>query len=193
MSWRRRCLAWAIAWTVRAWIATLRVERRGAVHRPAVFAFWHGEQLALLAGRPSGRLIAPMSLSRDGRFQARIMGRLGIEDAPGSSSRGGAGAARRLLRALKAGAVALMAVDGPRGPREVAKPGARFLADRVGVPIQPIGLAVRRGRRLRSWDRFLLPLPFTRVVIVYGAPLAPGEALDAGIQAATAAARAALA
>lgn len=173
MSRRRRLLAWVIALAVRGWIATLRVRRAGPpIRGPAVLAFWHGEQLPLLPARPSGILVAPISLSADGRLQARVMARLGIGEAPGSSSRGGLGAARRLIRAVRGGAVALMAVDGPRGPCQVVKPGAAFVARATGAPLHPVGVAVRRGHRLRrSWDRFLLPLPFTRVVIVFGPPV----------------------
>lgn len=154
-----------------------------------MLAFWHGEQLALLPARPAGPLIAPISLSADGRLQARIMARLGVDDAPGSSSRGGLGAARRLIRALRRGAVVLLAVDGPRGPRHAVKPGAAFIARATEAPVHPVGVAVRRGRRLqRAWDRFLLPLPFTRVHVVFGPPIvlgeAPEEAIARGIAAA---------
>ena len=176
MSRRRRLLAWAIALFVRGWIATLRVRQVGVVEGPAVIAFWHGDQLALLRARPAGRLIAPMSASRDGRLQARIMQRFGIDDAAGSSSRGGLAAARALLKALRAGATALVAVDGPRGPAQIAKPGAGFLSRRAGVPLRPVGIAARRAHRLqRAWDRFALPMPFTRVVVVFGPPV-PGDA-----------------
>ena len=170
---RRRLLAWGIALLVRGWIATLRVRQQGTVEGAAVLAFWHGEQLALLRARPRARLIAPISVSRDGRLQARVMRRFGIDDAPGSSSRGGLGAARALLRALRAGAVALIAVDGPRGPAGVAKAGAVFLSQRAGVPLRPVAVAAARAWRLRrAWDQFALPLPFTRVIVVFGPALA---------------------
>lgn len=199
MTWRRRALAWGISLVVRGWIATLRVQRSGPlIEGPAVLAFWHGDQLALLPARPRARLIAPISLSADGRLQARVMARLGVEDAPGSSSRGGLGAARRLIRTVRAGAVALMAVDGPRGPRGSVKRGAAAVARASRAPVHPVGVAVRRGRRLaRAWDRFLLPCPFTRVVVVFGPPVDltanPEAAIAAGIEAACAAARARLA
>ncbi|MGK0360530.1 MAG: lysophospholipid acyltransferase (LPLAT)-like uncharacterized protein [Bradymonadia bacterium] len=176
MSGGRRLLGWGIAGLVQVWIATLRVRQIGSVEGPAVIAFWHGDQLALLRARPRGRLIAPISASRDGRLQARVMRRFRIEDAPGSSSRGGLAAARALLRALRAGAIALVAVDGPRGPAQVAKPGAAFLSRRAGVALRPVGVAARRAYRLRrAWDRFALPLPFTRVVVVFG-PVLPADA-----------------
>ncbi|MCB9538799.1 MAG: DUF374 domain-containing protein [Myxococcales bacterium] len=190
---RAGLLAWLAAWLVRAWIATLRYRRSGPViEGPGVVAFWHGDQLPLFGQRPAGPLVAPISLSRDGRLQARILARLGIADAPGSSSRGGTRAARALLRAVRRGAVALMAVDGPRGPRHEVKPGVVFLARLSGAPVWPVGVAVGRGRRLaRAWDRYLLPLPFTRAWVVVGEPLR--FAADADPEAARAALAAGLA
>lgn len=171
----RRWLALPAAILVRIWLATLRSRRVGAVFDgPGLVAFWHGDQLPLLGERPAGRLVAPVSLSADGRLQARILARLGIEHVSGSSSRGGAEALRGLWRALRAGALALMAVDGPRGPRGVVKPGVIYLARRTGLPIWPAGVAVSRGRRLRrAWDRYLLPCPFARAVVRVGAPWYP--------------------
>ncbi|MCB9549099.1 MAG: DUF374 domain-containing protein [Myxococcales bacterium] len=201
---RARLLGLLIGLLVRAWTRTLRARRLGpAFDQPGLVAFWHGDQLPLVAVRPRGDVVAPISLSRDGRLQARVMAHLGVGDVPGSSSRGGLGAARGLARALRRGALALMAVDGPRGPGREVKAGVIWLAARVGCPVWPVGVAVRRGRRLRrAWDRFLLPCPFTRVVVIVGAPLhfaadeAPEAAqgrLAAAIGAATDAAREALA
>lgn len=192
------------AWLVlRLWIATLRYRRCGPpFDQPGLIAFWHGDQLPLFRARPAGPVVAPVSMSRDGRLQAKILRRLGIRDVPGSSSRGGLAAARGLLRAIRGGAIALLAVDGPRGPRGQVKPGVVYLAQRTGTPIWPVAVAVGRGRRLaRAWDRYLLPLPFTRAVVWVGDPLfVPPEAdvaqtcdaLAAQIEAAGQAAAAAL-
>ena len=165
--------AFLIAAVVKLWILTLRYRRVGPTFEgPGVIAFWHGDQLPLLRARPAGDVFAPISLSRDGRLQAQILWRLGIGDVPGSSSRGAFGALRGLLRVVGRGGQALIAVDGPRGPRGEAKPGGVHVARRLGVPIWPVGVAVQRGARLRrAWDRFLLPLPFTRIVIRVGEPL----------------------
>lgn len=170
----RRWLAWPASLLIRAWLATLRLERLGPpLDRPGLVAFWHGDQLPLLGHRPP-RAVAPVSLSADGRMQARILARLGIEHVSGSSSRGGARALRGLWRALRGGALALMAVDGPRGPRGAVKPGVIYLARRTGLPIWPVGVAVARGHRLRrAWDRYLLPWPFTRGVVRVGEPWHP--------------------
>ncbi len=170
MSLRRRLLAWAASWLVRAWITTLRYRRLGPeITGPGLVAFWHGDQLPLFGQLPGGALVAPVSLSADGRLQAAILRRLRVQTVDGSSSRGGTGAARGLLRALRAGGVALMAVDGPRGPRGEVKPGIAYLAGRTGAPVWPVGVAVSGGRRLeRAWDRYLLPRPFARAVVLVG-------------------------
>lgn len=196
----RRWLAWPAALLIRVWLATLRVRRLGPpIEGPGLVAFWHGDQLPLIGQRPAGPLVAPVSLSADGRLQARILARLGIASVAGSSSRGGAAALRGLWRAVRGGSVALMAVDGPRGPRGAVKPGVIFLARRAGLPIWPVGVAVARGHRLRrAWDRYLLPCPFTRAVVLVGQPWHPPEVgsvdtacaeLAARIAAASAAAR----
>ncbi len=171
----RRWLAWPAAALIRIWLRTLRLRRLGPpLHGPGLVAFWHGDQLPLLGHRPAGPLVAPVSLSADGRLQARILARLGIAHVSGSSSRGGAAALRGLWRALRGGALALMAVDGPRGPRGTVKPGIIYLARRTGLPIYPVGVAVRRGHRLRrAWDRYLMPCPFTRGVVRVGDPWHP--------------------
>ena len=175
---RRRILGILIGFVARAWVWTLRYRRLGPpVEGPALLAFWHGDQLALLGARPPGNLVAPISMSRDGDVQVEVMARFGIAAIRGSSSRGGTAALRGLLRALRRGDSALMAVDGPRGPRGVVKPGIIYLAARTGLPIYPVSVVVRRGHRLvRPWDRFLLPCPWTRTVVCFGPAWHPSPA-----------------
>ncbi len=172
-------LAVCLRLLIRMWLVTLRIRRVGPPFiRPCVVAFLHGDQLPLLAIRPARPAVAPVSLSRDGTLQTRILSGLGIDAVRGSSSRGGARALLGLVRALKSGAIALLAVDGPRGPRGEAKAGVGFLAQRSQVAVYPASVAVRHGHRLRrAWDRYLLPMPFTRTHIEIGEPLrlGPGE------------------
>jgi lysophospholipid acyltransferase (LPLAT)-like uncharacterized protein len=181
---RRGLLAWLAAWLIRAWTATLRYRLEGApIDGPGLLAFRHGDQLPLFGLRRGRRLVAPVSLSRDGRLQARILAHLGIATVAGSSSRGGARAARGLLRALRSDRSALLAVDGPRGPFGQVKPGVVFLARRTGLPIWPVGVAVGAGRRLRrAWDRYLVPRPFTRALVLVGEPvrIPPDGDVEAG-------------
>jgi lysophospholipid acyltransferase (LPLAT)-like uncharacterized protein len=170
----------------RLWLATLRV--RVVPHpalervrdRPWVLAFWHGTQWPLLAWRRRRRTVVLVSLSRDGAMQARALALQGLRVVRGSSSRGGARGLARLVRAMKREAAdAAFAVDGPRGPLGVVKGGAIVAARATGAVLVPMTGAVTRGMVLRrTWDRFAIAWPFTRVDVVLGAPVDP--ATDAG-------------
>ena len=89
----------------------------------------------------------------------------------GSSSRGGTDALRRLLRSLRDGWDVVIVPDGPRGPREVVKPGVVALAAASGAPIAPVAVGASREWRLSSWDRFRIPRPGARLVVGFGDPV----------------------
>jgi hypothetical protein len=156
--------------------ATWRVRLSGPTppyrDGPVVFCFWHGRQAGLFA-HPRPRPVAVLaSLSRDGALQARILARLGFEVHRGSSSRGGASGLMSLVRAVRGGADAAFAVDGPRGPLHVAKPGALLAARASGAAVVPI--AVRASGAWvfeKAWDRYALPKPFAEVELVRGAAM----------------------
>ncbi len=171
----------------RLWLSTLRV--RVVVHPdlatyaavPWVLAFFHGTQWPLLAWKRRRPTLVMVSHSSDGAMQARALGLLGFLVVRGSSSRGGMRALSAILRRLKRLDVdAAFAVDGPRGPYGVAKPGAALAARRVGGIVVPMGSAFTSGKVFhRAWDRFGLAWPFTRVSVVLGAPIASeGSAAD---------------
>jgi len=172
----RRALGSLLALFVRAWMATVRVvleDRAGSERsgRRKVFAFLHGHQLALV-GVARRRVVTIVSHSLDGELQARTLGRLGLGVVRGSTSRGGALALRRIVTALLSGVDAAFAVDGPRGPFGVPKPGAAFAAAMAGAELVPVASAPRRAIVLRrAWDRFEIPLPFSRVAVVVGSPV----------------------
>jgi lysophospholipid acyltransferase (LPLAT)-like uncharacterized protein len=115
---------------------------------------------------------------RDGRFIARAVARFGIRAITGSSTRGGATAARECVSALASGSIVCIAPDGPRGPRMRASPGAVEIARIAGKPLVPVAYSTTRRRVLGSWDRFLLALPFGRGVFVVGDPIDPPAAED---------------
>ncbi|MEE2757870.1 MAG: lysophospholipid acyltransferase family protein [Myxococcota bacterium] len=172
ISYGIRLTSFVVSLVVRFILLTVRVHRIGPpFDRNGVIAFWHGEQLPLLAVRPSMESVAPVSLSRDGTLQANILRRFGVTSVRGSSSRGGLSVLRNLLRELKTGRSLLVAVDGPRGPRHKAKPGAQYLARKAGVPLWCISAFAPRALRLRkSWDRFLIPLPFSKIYVCVSEP-----------------------
>ncbi len=181
----------------RAWLATLRVKVEvdlGAASgaAPWVMAFFHGTQWPLLAWRRRHRTAVIVSLSLDGTIQASALGVLGFSVVRGSSSRGGQRALAGVVRELRRGSDAAIAVDGPRGPRGVAKGGARLAARAAGATLVPMGAAVGWGMTLhRTWDDFVIAWPFSRVVVRVGAPIhlyGDGEEVDARVSAAITAA-----
>ena len=137
---------------------------------PILFALWHGRMfLSIQAHRRQG--IATMaSQSKDGEIIARWLERNGYVVARGSTSRGGGSAFKELVRAMRSGRAAALTVDGPRGPARVVQPGIVELARLTGAWILPITFSSSRPRFLRSWDRYLVPLPFSRNVVAYGEP-----------------------
>jgi hypothetical protein len=183
----RAVFGFALGLIARLWLATLRVNvvahpGLARVHdRPWVLAFWHGTQWPLLAWRRRRTTVVLVSLSRDGAMQARALSLQGLRVVRGSSSRGGARGLAQLVRAMKReSADAAFAVDGPRGPLGVVKGGLLVAARATGAVVVPLTGLVRRGLLLRrTWDRFTLAWPFTRVDVVLGAPIDPGERADA--------------
>ena len=172
------------ATAVRALGATLRLHSEGleplealwAARRPMIYAVWHARILmfpwlnARLAGSRPVRVLA--SHSRDGELVAAFVRQFGLGVVRGSSSRGGAAALRELTSVVRSGESVAVVPDGPRGPRERLQPGIVVLAALTGAPVVPLGFAARPARRLASWDRFLVPLPFARAAVVAGKPFA---------------------
>jgi lysophospholipid acyltransferase (LPLAT)-like uncharacterized protein len=140
--------------------------------RPVIFAFWHRYQL-LMAYEHRGRGVGVLvSRSRDGDLIAAVLERMGFRTARGSSSRGGGPALLELMNILSAGGRVAVTPDGPRGPRGSVQPGVIFLAEKSGVPVVPLAWAGGPVSELRSWDAFLIPRPFGRYTVYFGAPLA---------------------
>jgi hypothetical protein len=145
----------------------------------AIVCFWHGRLLMMPKAQRGGAKFAMLiSGHRDGRFIARTVARFGIRAITGSSSRGGAGAARECVNALASGTIVCIAPDGPRGPRMRATLGAVEIARLSGKPLVPVACSTTRRRVLGSWDRFLLALPFGHGVYVVGDPIFPPAADD---------------
>ncbi|WP_142847896.1 lysophospholipid acyltransferase family protein [Telmatospirillum sp. J64-1] len=153
--------------------------------KPFILAFWHGRILMMpyswRRGVPINMLI---SQHRDGQLIARTVSHFDIDTIAGSSSKGGSGALRAMLKALKAGQCVGITPDGPRGPRMRASAGIVNIAKMAGVPIIPATFSAKRSRVLGSWDRFMVALPFSRGVFVWGRPLeVPRDTSEAGLEA----------
>jgi len=139
-----------------------------------MYAFWHSHLLPLAFYFRNTGKTAVISGSRDGARAAAVAERWGHAVIHGSSSHGGALALRTCIRELQRGNPIVITPDGPRGPREIAKKGAAQIALIAGANVIPISVVTERAWRLKSWDRFMIPKPFSRVTIRIGAPLEPG-------------------
>ncbi len=153
--------------------------------RPYIAAFWHGRLLMAPTGWHSRAPVSVMiSQHRDGEMIARTMHHCGVSTVRGSTTRGGSKALRELLLAVKNGRNVAITPDGPRGPRMRAQSGIVLLARLSGAPIVPATYAVSRRKLASSWDRFVIALPFSRGLYLWGAPIhvardADDDALEA--------------
>ena len=178
--WKTASVSLLAAGFIRALRATVRLRYHGeegiraaeAAGRHFILAFWHRHLLLMPYGYHGRRISVLVSQSRDGELIARTVARLGIDSSRGSTTRGGTAGMRALLRKAQAGYDLAFTPDGPKGPASVVQPGVILAAAATGLPIQPVAMAASRCRRLRSWDRFVVPLPGARVHFVYGEPLA---------------------
>jgi lysophospholipid acyltransferase (LPLAT)-like uncharacterized protein len=143
----------------------LELRARGV---PILFALWHGRMFLPIQVHRHQGIVTMASRSKDGEIIGLWLERNGYAVVRGSSSRGGGEALRQMVRQVRGGRHAALTVDGPLGPPRVVQPAAIQLAKLTGAWILPITYASARGRSLRSWDRFLLPGPFSRNVVAYG-------------------------
>lgn len=166
--------------------ATVRFTREGEEHyrsltasgQRILYAFWHARLLSLVTDRRDEGIAVLISLHSDGEYIARVIDSFGFRSVRGSSSRGGAQGARAMLKAARDGRGMAVTPDGPKGPPRRVKEGLLFLARLTGCPIIPIGTSASRAWRASSWDRFLVPKPFSTVSVVYGEPIWVPEDLD---------------
>jgi lysophospholipid acyltransferase (LPLAT)-like uncharacterized protein len=140
-----------------------------------IYAFWHGRQFLLFHNHRDTGVIIPASESRDGEIQARILKRFGFNVVRGSSKRKGERALLGMVSGLRKGKTIAIAVDGPRGPLHEVKQGVTYLAGKLNKPIVPVATSARRYWILeKTWEKFLLPKPFTTGVVIYGDPIVVG-------------------
>jgi lysophospholipid acyltransferase (LPLAT)-like uncharacterized protein len=177
-----------IAGFYRAICMTCRQEARNAhqlenlieAGSHAIPVFWH-ESLGLAAWYFRGTGYHTLtSYSFDGELAARVVRRFGLYALRGSSSRGGYDALKQLKKAAELVPAIGFTLDGPKGPRRVAKPGVAILALQTGLPVIPQAFAASRCWRMRSWDRLLVPKPFARLVTAFAEPIYPPPKATSG-------------
>ena len=178
-------------WAMKLLAATLRFDirdesgigRRDAAIPPVIYILWHNRFFSVppawqrLCGRHR-RCVALTSASHDGAMVAHAMAVFGLGAVRGSSSRRAVAALVGLKRALLEGLDICVTPDGPRGPRYRLEPGIIKLAQATGAPILPIHLQFSAAWRLKTWDRFVIPKPFSRVVVTFGKTLTAPRTAD---------------
>ena len=144
-----------------------------AEHGTAILGTWHETTGVLLCLHKGRNFHSTSSFSFDGELAARVVSYFDVETVRGSSSRGGSLALDQMEKVAPVVPCVGLTTDGPRGPRRVAKPGIAILAARVQKPIVPNACAVDHAWRMRSWDRFMVPKPFARVLVSFGPAIPP--------------------
>jgi lysophospholipid acyltransferase (LPLAT)-like uncharacterized protein len=189
MSWKKRVLKHPMTQVVFAWLLSLYIRfvyatSRVSLHidddaKPymdgkdnAIYAFWHGRMMMMPMRNPSGiQMRVLISFHHDGLLISQVVKHLHTETIGGSSSRGGREAVKVILKGLRAGDNIGITPDGPRGPNQIASKGIETIARLSGKPVIPVTFSASRHRRLKSWDRFILALPFGHIAFFAGSPI----------------------
>jgi hypothetical protein len=178
-------------WSMKLLAATLRLELRdlsgvgtpSATVPPVIYILWHNRFFCVppawrkLCGNHRNSVILT-SASSDGEMVARAMAVFGLGAVRGSSSRRAVAALVGLKRALQSGSDVCLTPDGPRGPRYVIQPGVVKLAESSGAPIIPVHVRFSSAWRFDTWDRFVVPMPFSRVEVTFAEPIHLTRGMD---------------
>ena len=143
-------------------------ERAG---RPLVRCSWHEHIIAFVYRLAFRKMCVMASKSKDGEIISSALKTLGFKVVRGSSTRGGSEALRGMLRAFNDGWNISLMVDGPKGPHRKIKPGILILGSMTGAPIVPTVISVKWFFRVKSWDRMIIPVPFSPAVELNGKPI----------------------
>lgn len=182
LTWKTRLLAALINLLMRCLCLTVRLkvereEETEALLQEAgggMLVTWHGRTLLPINRWRFRRKLNHfmlVSMSRDGDLQSEVFRQMGYGVVRGSTGRRGVTATREVLAKLEQGGVLSFTPDGPRGPSGVAQPGAVYFAQRSGKPIIPTGITAWPRWQLGTWDKFMVPRPFSRALWLYGDPI----------------------
>jgi len=184
LTWRRKIASAVLLVFIRLLMRTWRMEWKGGVQcavtpGPVIFSFWHNRLIVALAANrnlvrpkwPSAGMCAMISASRDGAFLSSLVAPLGVVPIRGSTSRRGPQALLEATTWMEKNYHMAITPDGPRGPAYQVQEGILQLAQVTGRPIIPFSSYVHPKIRLRSWDRFQIPLPFSLCEMRYGSPV----------------------
>jgi lysophospholipid acyltransferase (LPLAT)-like uncharacterized protein len=171
----------SLRWQVFGWEHYKTAEQAG---KGIIFTFWHREIFSATWFWRNRAIVVMTSQNFDGEYIARIIQKHGYGAARGSSSKGASGALKEMIRAIRGGGDAAFTIDGPRGPRFVAKPGAVLLAKATGASVLCFHIVVEHTWVFRkSWDQTEIPVPFSRAAIFIAQPIGVSRDADAEEQA----------
>jgi lysophospholipid acyltransferase (LPLAT)-like uncharacterized protein len=180
-----------LALLIRLWFCTCRVRLHNVqffldpktTGQPVVASFWHYSIIYFFYFIRGYPVTAMVSASRDGEYIARLAQQFGFTPARGSRNNKGVEGLKVMLRAIRGGSNCALVADGSQGPPRIAQPGAILLASRTGSPILPMLWSAERYFTVRSWDRTVIPKPFSRIDFYYGEPIfVPSELKAEGIE-----------
>ena len=140
-----------------------------------IMAFWHSRIVLMRFGYRGPKACVMNSIHRDGEITTRVLKRFGIDAVRGSSSRGWVGGLKGMVEAYRLGYDLIVVPDGPQGPDRHAKSGVLQLARATGALVYPTTYSAAWHTRIGSWDRLMIPFPFSRVVYMVGSPISVPE------------------
>jgi len=192
-SLRQRILLWLISWTSYLAISLIGPTLRSSIsweeppsppnatyEKPVIYSFWHRAVFASSWLWRKAGIAVMVSSSFDGEYIARTIEKLGFVAVRGSSSRGGATALLGLKSQLEQGSSVAFTIDGPRGPKDVAKPGPVLLSRASALPMAAFYVALSDAWVLNTWDAMMIPKPFSKALVRVSAKMqVPADAGDA--------------
>ena len=174
-----RLADWSFTLLIKLICTTVKFETVGAEHLESVeksgkipiYTVWHNRIFLGTYYLRNRQIVVITSQSFDGEYIAAFLTRFGFGTVRGSSTRGGVGALVEMIRLMKQGLATAFTIDGPKGPRYVAKSGACLLAKKTGNPILPFSVEAEKFWTIKSWDELQIPKPFSRARFFYGKPI----------------------
>lgn len=160
---------------IEGWENFEAIEKAGKI---PIYTFWHNRIFAGTYFFRERGIVVITSQSFDGEYIARFIQRFGYGAIRGSSTRGGVKALVEMIRLMREGLPMAFTVDGPKGPRYVAKPGACLLAKKTGNPLMPFSVECKKFWTIKSWDKLQIPKPFSRVRVIIAAPIYVSKTAD---------------
>lgn len=168
----------ALYWLMRLWFGSCRVILHNEENcfkpdekdQTGIASFWHYSIIYTLYHMRKYSATAMVSSSKDGEYLARLAERFGFATVRGSRNNKGVEGLKSMLRAVRDGSNAAIVADGSQGPPRIVQAGTLLLASRTGAPIIPMVCAASRYFTVKSWDRTIIPKPFSRIDFYYGEP-----------------------